>query len=74
MIFERRENMKFKNLVIAGAALLVVYKIGMMSGYSKCFDQFMDKYGKELLEKHDEIVCKLKIGPDSTFIKSKTSK
>lgn len=66
--------MNFKNLVLAGTAMFVVYKVGMMTGYYKCFNQLMDKYGEELLENHGEIVSKLKIGRNSTFTMTKKSK
>lgn len=59
--------MNTKNLVLVGTALFVVYKVGTMTGYYKCFNQLMDKYGAELLEKHGEIISNLKIGRNSTF-------
>lgn len=66
--------MNTKNLVLVGTALFVVYKVGTMTGYYKCFNQLMDKYGEELLEKHGEIISKLKIGRDSTFIMTRKGK
>lgn len=51
--------MKFKDLVVAGAALLVVYKAGQVSGHVECFNELMGKYGKELLENHGEIISKI---------------
>lgn len=66
--------MKFKNLVIAGAALLVVYKVGQVSGHVKCFEKLMDEYGKELFENHEKISTMIKIGKGSTIELFRTRK
>lgn len=48
--------MKFKDIVIVGAALVVAYHAGKTAGHSECLRQFMDKYGDDILEKHGEII------------------
>lgn len=64
--------MKFKELVLAGAALIAVYNAGKMAGHVECFNKIMAKYGNELLENHDEIISK--IGKNFTIKVIKTSK
>lgn len=64
--------MKFKEMVLAGAALIAVYNAGKMAGHVECFNKIMAKYGNELLEKHDEIISK--IGKNFTIKVIKTSK
>lgn len=51
--------MKFKDLLVAGTALIVVYNAGMVAGRMDCFQKFMDKYGDDILEKRGEITGKL---------------
>lgn len=64
--------MKFKEMVIAGAALVAVYNAGKMAGHIECFNKIMAKYGNDILEKHDEIISK--IGKNFTIKVIKTSK
>lgn len=64
--------MKFKDLVLAGAALIAVYNAGKTAGHIECFNKLMAKYGDELLEKHGEIISK--IGKNFTIKVIKTSK
>jgi hypothetical protein len=66
--------MKFKDLVLAGTALIVVYKVGQVSGHVKCFNKLMDEYGKELFENHDKISTIVKFGKDATLEIFRTKK
>lgn len=64
--------MKFKEMVLVGAALIAVYTAGKAAGHIACFNKLMAKYGEELLDNHDEIISK--IGRNFTIKVIKTSK
>lgn len=65
-------KVQFKDLVLAGAALIAVYNAGKTAGHIECFNKIMAKYGNDLLEKHDEIISK--IGKNFTIKVIKTGK
>jgi hypothetical protein len=51
--------MKFKKIALTVAAVIVVYKIGMLAGQTNCFNKMLDKYGDILFEKEPDIIVDL---------------
>lgn len=48
--------MKLKKILVYGAILAVVYKIGNIRGHMSCLDNLAKKYGDDIFDDNGELV------------------